>query len=401
LAPLLGGLTAVAALAGGVAWWVTTPKLSEVRHLQARQDGVALIAMFKAHAVDDRHPLVMTACAKAVLDLGRSSADGGLAALLSDHRLTLRNRRTIIAQFEAHERLVPRCVDLVVSNTLEAPLREALEEETLQIDSKAFERRVVSELDAAWRGGTQAPDAAIAAITASQKFDVQGTMGPRITNDLYRAQEAKLKRLNFPTDEAAIEAVSDVLRGLDCPRRQADRSKLNQLAVQLSRVHDKERFIASLEAKASSERENAVSLESDAAAAASELEGVYEITAFLIDRATYDSDDTYEISFNMFSATDRALLKTTETSFTSKGRFSMYVKKLRNETISLRGGGSAVWPVLEEFPRGGALRLRASSAQVAAMAARSRAEEVEGSLSVERDALSALVPGVNRSIQRM
>jgi hypothetical protein len=222
-----------------------------------------------------------------------------------------------------------------------------------------------------------------------------------ITNDLYRAYNMKLNPLTYPDDEATIQSLCTSMRGLQCARYNADRSKLSQLAFQIARVKDKERMIARMEGQVHDKRENAAALAADALRAAGEMEGVYRITAFLIDRASEDSDDMYEISFNLFSTTDRAILKTTDTRFTTKGRFEMYVKKLRNETIYLKNGGTAEWPVLEEFPRGAALQLQASSSEAAALAAKAEADNQESDLGTEREALSELVAGVNRTIRRI
>lgn len=370
-------VTLVALLGTGVTIYIITPKLSDVSYAVEHRDSKALWRLIDQHARSARHHAVVQAAIQGLSDLNQAPYPERLGQLLVDQPVTELYRNDLLGGFVRNRRLVPNLEALLSGGGLDAATRHALIEATNQVDPSAFTRLVDAEIGGAREQWERDPQAAIARLEAARPLDANGERQAALDEALFLANLAHLRRESLPGGESTVRSILQRLAAFQeaspltkraKPALQAIATELEAAARFRNEANDAERGVAEA-------REEADLKQGEAERLRLKLQGVSSIRAFLIDRLNGEPN-VFEISFNLFSSRDRAILRTVRTDFSTKGWFSMYVRKAGTQRLYTTDGYPTEWPVLEEEPEASLWAMALMTADTSEREARERYESL-------------------------
>lgn len=324
-------------------FYIITPKISDVEKFHLKKDSVGLCLLVENNAQTDRYIPVLSAAAKAILEIKDTDALAKLSNLLSNEKNNVQVRIAITDQFAENNIIIPDLFDLIAEKNLNGDVKQAIISAAYKVDSNIFKEKVESELKVAT--SISQVDDYINAIIKVKTFDVNGEKSDRINTVLYGAYLSKIRQIAYESGRKEIKKSLEEMEQVESVISAKDKERIKSMKRCLSEDDDYDKRLDQINTQEQQARKNIQKANEQIFEINNYLTNCGWIRAFIIDSI---GDDTYEITFNLWDSTNRAVLKTHVTSFSTKGWFEMYATNNGYKRISLRNGGTANWEYFEE-----------------------------------------------------
>jgi len=340
LGRFLKPITVIVVLVGiSMGYYLSLPSVRQVEQLKNEGNTAALTQLISENTESDRFLDVIEAAVNSLLEIDDQESISMLGNIVADSKKPLSVRKAIIERFVAHQRIFPNLFEMITSNL---DLKPDLIAATNRVEPTLFDGKVKRELEKAEELLQTNFDGALECVPRIYAYDVNQSHQNEIGNFQYKALIFKLSQSPF---ESAQNILDDVAKIEVSSTKEEDNERLRELSEVVENLRESKRNLDQAKYKLSSLHAESARLSSSIETIQQYLENAF-IYAYIIGQY---SPNEYEISFNLYNH-NRGVLRTKETTFTSKGWFRMYVKSLGMKSVSLQSGGYAQWPYFEEDP---------------------------------------------------
>jgi len=327
----------------GVGVYLAVPKISDVESLRAKEDSIGLCILVENNSKTNRYTPVVISATRAILEINDTDAISRLTNVVANGENNVGVRIAIVEQFAEKNMIIPDMFKFISDKDFNSEVRQAIISATNRVNSNFFKEKVETELEAAKK--ITHIDDFIDAIINVRTFDVNGEKSDRINTVLYSAYISRINQIEYNSGHDEIKKTLNEMEQVDSIISAKDKAIIQSLKRYIS---NDEEFYKKIDQINEREQQAKIGIQKAKArinAINSYLANCGLIRAYIIDSI---GNDTYEISFNLGGVNDRAVLKTNGTSFTTKGWFEMFAKRMGNRPISLLTGQTTEWPYFEE-----------------------------------------------------
>lgn len=339
----------------------TSPSIQKIIDLKKRREGNRLCSLFynlgkniNPELTSSNRDHLARACAEALLSLGNPDDTRCLGQFIFRSDLTMRDRLMLLELFGRHQQLPEKASLSIRRNEGSPTFQKALIDSVGKAAPTVLEDIAIELFVQAKEVQKKSPYHAIQLLKKANSLNKNKEFQTNTARFLYSMHKSLLGKYASHSLEKASKHLQK-MKEITCTERARDSLLISNIEAHQEKLLKFKQRGNSASYQQEDTKRILRKLLSQLGMINIQLEDTYRIRAYIIDRVFFVPGNTYEISFNLWRANERALLRTNKTNFTTKGWFSMWVKKIRIMNVTLKNGSIKRIPLFEEFQEGNVL----------------------------------------------